>query len=173
MNNVQLIKMIVGQKQDFSLNDFKQLMDIIEESALRCVKITRSLLDFSHASKEIFQPVNLNEAVEKVIILIGYEMKLQNTVVEKELGPDLPLVLGDSQLLQQTIFDMISNARWAIHKRYQDKDGGRIVIKTFYEPDKKTVCLVISDNGIGIPKENQDKIFEPFLPPSRLAKARG
>ena len=142
LNNVQLIKMIVGQKQDFSLNDFKQLMDIIEESALRCVKITRSLLDFSHASKEIFQPVNLNEAVEKVIILIGYEMKLQNTVVEKELGPDLPLVLGDSQLLQQTIFDMISNARWAIHKRYQDKDGGRIVIRTGYEPDKKPSVLL-------------------------------
>lgn len=91
LNNVQLVKMIAEQKKDFNLDEFKELLNIIEESAQRCTRIIRSLLNFSRASKGTFQPLSLNELIDKVVILIEHEMKLQNILIERHLEPDLPL----------------------------------------------------------------------------------
>ena len=124
LNNVQLIKMELADKVDFKIDDFKELLDIIEESAQRCAKITRSLLEFSRSPKETLAPVSLNEAVEKVAALISHELKLQNIIIEKQLEPDLPPASGNFQLLQQCIFDIITNARWAIRKKSENAGRG-------------------------------------------------
>jgi signal transduction histidine kinase len=172
LNNVQLIKMMAEQKQDSRMADFKDLLSVIEESALRCKMITQSLLDFSHASKGLFQPVSLNEVVGKVAVLIERELGLQNIFIRKDLQSDLPQILADSQLLQQVIFDLITNAKWAIRKK-SEKEEGSINLKTEYRPRDRIVCFHISDNGIGITKENQEKIFEPFFTTKPVGEGTG
>lgn len=170
LNNLQLIKMESELKKDFSANDFKDLLNIIEESALRCKRITHYLLDFAHASEERFQQFSLNELIEKVIILIEHEMKLENIVIQKELQPNIPQASGDPQLFQQIIFNIITNAKWAIEKK-SGKDGGVITIKT--QSKNKNIILSLSDTGIGIPKENQEKIFEPFFTTKPVGEGTG
>ncbi|MBU1998993.1 MAG: PAS domain-containing protein, partial [Candidatus Omnitrophica bacterium] len=96
LNNVQLIKMVAGNKESFDLKEFKELLDVIEESAMRCKQITQSLLDFSHSPTGVFQPLSLNEIVKKVDLLIAHELKLQSIPIHKDLQPDLPLISGDS-----------------------------------------------------------------------------
>lgn len=172
LNNVQLIKMEQEAKGELSAAELKDLLGVIEESALRCKKITQSLLNFSYASKGIVEPVSLNESIERVIELIGYEMNRHNIVIQKQFLPDLPKVAGDSQLLQQAIFDVVSNARWAIQEK-SGKEGGTITIKTEYEPKSKQVCISISDTGIGIAPENLQRIFEPFFTTKRVGEGTG
>jgi signal transduction histidine kinase len=172
LNNVQLIRIIQEQKKDFDAAEFNELLRVIEESALRCKRITQSLLDFSRASKGLLEPVSLNEVVEKVLAIIEYEMKLQSISVHKELKPDLPLVLGNSQLLQQVVFDIISNARWAIEKKAQ-KTEGVISVRTGFAAEDKQVYISISDNGIGIPRDNLDRIFEPFFTTKAIGEGTG
>lgn len=159
-------------KGELSAAEFKELLGVIEESALRCKKITQSLLDFSYASKGVLQSVSLNELIEKIIELIAYEMKKYNINIQKEFAPDLPKISGDPQLLQQVIFDIVSNARWAIQEK-SSKGGGAITIKTEYNPENKQVCISISDNGIGIPPENLQRIFEPFFTTKRVGEGTG
>ncbi len=172
LNNVQLIKMIVAKKKDFSIDDFKELLDPIEESARRCSTITRSLLEFSRASRGALQNFSLNEMVEKVIILIEHELKLQNIAVQGELKSDLPQIKGDPQLIQQVIFNIISNAKWSMQKK-PGKHGGSIVIKTDYHPAENSISLEISDTGVGISKENLDKIFDPFFTTKQVGEGTG
>lgn len=172
INNVQLIKIEAEQKKEFNLQDFRYLLDIIEESALRCTKITRSLLDFSHASKRRFAPFSVNEAIERNVVLIEHEMKLQNIIINRELESNLPLISGDFQLLQQVIFDIISNAKWAIQKKYENQ-GGLITIKTYYEQQTNNAYILVSDTGIGIPQENIDKIFEPYFTTKPIGEGTG
>lgn len=172
VNNLQLIKMMSEQKKDFNLEDFKELLAVVEESALRCAKIIRSLLDFSHASKGKFQEVSLNDLVEQVTTLIGHELGLQNITIRKELSSNLPKILGDPQLIQQAVFDIVSNAKWAIQKK-QAKESGTIILKTCYEPEKSQLCLCISDTGVGIPQENLQKIFEPFFTTKPIGEGTG
>jgi len=172
LNNVQLIKMMAEQKKDFSMDDFKDLLDVIEESAKRCTTITRSLLDFSHASKGIFQNLMLNEVVEKAAVLVEGELKLENINIQKELGAGQPQISGDFQLLEQAVFDLIANAKWAIQKK-SGREGGSITIKTTYDSEAKQVLLYVTDTGKGITKENLERIFEPFFTTKAVGEGTG
>ena len=172
LNNVQLIKMEMDMGADFKIEDFKEQLDVIEESASRCVKIARSLLDFSRAAKGIFQPFSLNEAIEKTIALIGHELKLRDVSIKKELGENLPRIQGDTQLIQQVIFDIVNNARYAIEKNPQKK-AGLITLKTRYDMVKDLVLLSISDNGTGISPENLEKLWTPFFTTKPVGEGTG
>jgi signal transduction histidine kinase len=171
LNNVQLIKSTFGEGK-LSLEQSKDLLNVIEASALRCKKIVRSLLDFSHSSQDLYGPVSLNAISEKVTALIEHEFRSQGIAIRKDLQVDLPRVTGEDQLLQQVILDIISNAKWAIENKPK-RDGGLITIKTEYKPDDKFVRILISDNGIGIPEENLEKIFEPFFTTKQVGEGTG
>ncbi|MDD5347945.1 MAG: ATP-binding protein [Candidatus Omnitrophica bacterium] len=172
LNNVQLINILAREKKDFNLQDFKELLAVIEESAQRCVKITRSLLDFSHASKGVYHLLNVNDLVEKVLSFIGHDMLLENILIQKHLDPAIGLVLGDEQLIQQIIFDIISNGRWAIREK-RGSEGGLITLSTQPDSEHKNVLIKIFDDGIGIPKEHLEKIFEPFFTTREVGQGTG
>jgi two-component system, NtrC family, sensor kinase len=172
LNNVQLVKMMSSQKTDFNIEDFREFLDVIESSAVRCKNITQSLLDFSRASKGVSQLVSLNEIIEKVISLVEHELKLQNISIQKNLEAGIPEVLGDSQLLQQVVLDIINNAKWAVQKK-GGNEGRDIILETRISPDKKQVLLFISDRGVGISRDNLDKIFEPFFTTKEVGEGTG
>jgi two-component system NtrC family sensor kinase len=162
LNNVQLMKMVMAERNGSILKDYAQILNAIEESAMRCTDISRSLLDFSRASSGKFQPLSLNDAVDRAVILAEKEARSRNIFIEKELLPDLPAISGDFQLISQAIFDLVNNAQYAVSKA--DKKGsGWIFIKTHYQPQEDKVACIISDNGTGISEENLKKIFAPFF----------
>lgn len=162
LNNVQLMKMVMAEKNGDILKDYAQILNAIEESARRCADISRSLLDFSRASSGKFQPLSLNDAVDRAVILAEKEARSRNIFIEKELLPNLPAISGDFQLISQAIFDLVNNAQYAVSKA--DKKGsGWIFIKTQYQPQEDRVACIISDNGIGISEENLKKLFAPFF----------
>jgi signal transduction histidine kinase len=177
LNNAQLLKMMLEEKKDFSPEEARKILDVIEDSALRCVRMSRSLLDFSHKADSEFHPFSLNEAIDKVVVIIASDIK-HAISIEKRLQPDLPGVLGDTQLIQQAIFDMFNNAKYAIGKKFLEV-GGLISIKTSYAQAslggqaKDMIELSISDNGIGIPKENMDKLFTPFFTTKPVGEGTG
>jgi two-component system, NtrC family, sensor kinase len=172
INNVQLIKMRAENKESFNFNEFKEILDAVEESAIRCKNIAQSLLDFSHASKNVSVPLSLNGVVEKVVALITQEFKLQDILLQTDLSPDLPLIIGDSQLLQQVVLNLVSNARWAIQDQ-SSQTGGTIAIKTRYDAEKREACVFVSDSGSGISKENLEKIFDAFFSTKGIGEGTG
>lgn len=107
-----------------------------------------------------------------IAVLIEHEMKINNIAVEKELQPDLPLIKGDFQLLQQVLFNMMINSRWAIQKKSQTA-GGSIAIKNHYNKDAGCIFVSISDTSIGIPKENISRIFESFYTTQEVGTGTG
>jgi signal transduction histidine kinase len=174
LNNVQLIKMMVEQKKDFKFEDFKELLGVIEESAIRCKKITQSLLDFSRVPGKSFHPVSVNEIVQKVLELVAHEINLQSIVIETDFSDGLPQIKGNYQLLQQVIFDLIANAKWAVAQRFpQAAAGGVITVKTQLAPTGNTVDIYVSDNGVGIASENIPKAFDPFFTTKTVGEGTG
>lgn len=174
LNNVQLIKMELEQKKDVNYSEFKKLLDIVEDSALRCKKISSSLLDFSHASAGIFQPVSVNEAIEKVAALTERELTSENIALRMRIEQNLPLVHGDAQLLQQVIFDLIANSKWAIKKKpISEKEEKAITITGAYDAAQRRILIDVSDTGIGIPEENLAKLFQPFFTTKPIGEGTG
>ena len=87
--------------------------------------------------------------------------------LEVQSTPDLPTVAGDLGLLQGVLQELLDNAI-----RYSSR-GGLITIRTFHK--KNEVILSVSDTGIGIPKADQERIFERFYrtDPARSRESGG
>jgi len=171
MNNIELLKMCIQRNKNLDQQDLNQAVKMMEESVLRCNLITRDLLGFSHVSKERFEPVNINEVIKKTVALVEYELQLENIAIKMKLQPDLPVLLGDFQLLQQLFLNMLINASWAIKEHKTRK--GIVAITTHYKTGGPDLYIDISDTGIGIPQKHLHRIFEAFFTTKDVGKGTG
>lgn len=172
LNNLKLIKIKLVQGSDVKPKDFKDAVLAIEENAVLCKNIMYSMVDPSSVGKVTLQPVSLNDVIAKLDGLFGQELKLQSIVISKQLQATLPEVQADSTLLLQALFNIFSNAKWAI-KASPYSVGGAITITTKASDDKKSVRLDIADNGIGIPEANVSRVFEPFFTTKKEGEGLG
>ena len=141
---------------DFILSDIEELFTDVDEGIDRVLGIVNGLKRFAHESDDIIE-YDLNEGIKSTLILSKNEFKY-DAVLEQEYG-DLPLVKAHSGKINQVILGMIVNAVYAIREKYKG-NMGHLSIKTFV--DGKYACCTICDDGIGIPQEKINEIYNPF-----------
>ncbi len=104
-------------------------------------------------------PFDLPKTIKDVISLFFPRAKAKELLIEFEFAPTLPTVYqGDPHRLKQIFSNLISNAIKFTHK-------GSIHISVTgqrKQANEHTLLFAITDTGIGIAKESQHKIFEPF-----------
>jgi PAS domain S-box-containing protein len=119
----------------------------------RIERIVKSLRQLAKPSTRA-QPVQLNGVVESALVLASN--RTRNSIeVQADLQPDLPLVLGGADELGQVLLNLVLNAADAV-----PSPGGRIVVRTRREGDQ--VVVTVADNGPGIPRPVQERMFTPF-----------
>lgn len=147
-----------------------QNLELIQASGARLTKLVNDLLDFSIARDDAtyvkFKSVDLHSVATLVLAvckpLVG-EKKLE---LRAEIDPDLPLVAGDEDRIQQILVNLTSNA---IKFTY----SGEVVISAELSSDYNVVVKV-RDTGIGIHKTDHDTIFKTFEKlPSKQMNASG
>ncbi len=151
----------------------KQLEKIGKEME-RCSRIIKNLLDFSRQSEAALRPVDINKVVEATFSIIGHHISLENIRTEKKLCSSLPLINIDFDQIQQALMNIMLNATQAM------PNGGDLTIITSAAKgvkiggsSKDAVRIDISDTGMGIPKENLDKLFTPFFSTKEKGKGVG
>jgi signal transduction histidine kinase len=87
-----------------------------------------------------------------------YELKTSNIEVETEIGHGLPEVMVDFHQIQQVFLNIILNAEQAMS---ESNHGGKLLIKVQKKEDY--IRIEFTDNGPGIPKNNIERIFDPFF----------
>ena len=105
------------------------------------------------------QPVNLAEVVQNN--LEGLKVSAGKRNVSIRYVGEPAMVYGNKGLLEELLWNLCDNAT-----RYNKENG---VVKVQVEKQKEQVNLVVSDTGIGISKEHQERIFERFY---RVDKSR-
>ena len=95
------------------------------------------------------------EAIEAAAALITADMERKHLALQRELARSDLIVRADPRGLQQILASLLSNAC-----KYTD-DGGTITLGADDAGDK--VCIWIRDTGIGIRREQIDRVFEPFF----------
>ncbi len=102
------------------------------------------------------EQINITDVIDDAIALNLDAIKRHGIRVEKHLET-LPKVLLDRHKLLQILTNLISNAKQAFH-------NGNIAHKqitiSMYRPQPKTLCIQVSDNGMGIAHENLTRIFQ-------------
>jgi signal transduction histidine kinase len=151
------------QNRDLKSAELKDSVDLIEENAALCKNILYSLSSVEGLSSQAtFSNISFNDVIARISIMLGPEMKLQNIVFQKVLQDNIPQVKGDALLFAQVMFNIVSNAKWAI-KSNAAATSGTITITTQATPNKEFVEILVSDTGIGISAKDLPHIFEPFF----------
>jgi PAS domain S-box-containing protein len=105
------------------------------------------------------EPLDLNDAAREVIALSLSDLQRNRVVLQSELAEDLPTISGDRIQLQQVILNLLRNASDAmadVHDRPR-----HLLIRTERE-DGDLVRVTVRDAGVGVDRQNTDKLFVPF-----------
>lgn len=146
------------------MKDFEQ----IERHSSRIAEILRNLLTFARKATFERKPVDMNQLIMETAALIQKPFAKSAIRIDWALQPDLPIVQGDPNLLQQILMNLLSNARDAM------PHGGQIWIRSRRAPeDDGAVIVEVEDEGIGIGPEIIDKIFHPFFTTKEVGKGTG
>lgn len=146
---------------DGALNDMKnreRFLEIIRDHALRLSRLTEDLLKLAqieagqlpYDARFISFPEIVNPCLETSRI----KAKAKNLALEINYPNDLPRLFGDLHSFQEILENLLDNA-----VRYTS-EGGTITISATVKGNE--IEIAVSDNGIGIPKVDQARIFERF-----------
>ena len=133
-------------------------------------RIVERILAFARTTEPRLAPVNLNELIDELGLLVRHKLANQNIGLVRELAADLPLVMGDAPQLEQAFLNLILNAAEAM------PDGGTLVIRSRAirlprASEKPThVSVEVKDTGKGMSEELQKRAFTAVL---STTKAKG
>ena len=150
----------------------QERLELIRRCNDRIEKIVDHLREFSRQTKAEFELLHINQPIENALLITGQQLLDHNISIVRRLSGDLPKVLGDSNQLEQVFLNLISNAMDAMEIVSGPKE---LTISSYLVEERRSswVAVSIKDTGIGIPKENMDKIFEPFFSTKPVGKGTG
>jgi two-component system NtrC family sensor kinase len=139
-------------------DDVTEDLRVIHRHSQRIARITQGLLSFARSPSGQSGRVDLNRVIDETLLLVEKTIVKDGVRVRRALTPDLPMIWGDANALQQVVVNLLTNARDAV------RAGGEIFIETRVaaEPPGR-VQLAVRDTGSGIPPEVLAKIFDPFF----------
>jgi len=150
----------------WDLDTTQESLTVIVEEADRLNQLIDNLLDASRLQAGVLplemDQVALDALAERVASRFRTQTQIHEIVVR--FPPDFPVVTGDSGRLEQVLNNLLSNAI-----KYSP-DGGVIEISGRAPPGE--VIVTISDQGVGIPFEEQSRVFERFFRGARERRQR-
>lgn len=135
--------------------DTRRHMDIIGSEIHRLDRVVQILVDFTRPRDLRLEEMDLRRLLEDVIMLATPDTEQHGVTVKRRLGTEPLGVRVDADVMKQAILNVIINGMQAM------PNGGTLTISARREEDN--VITEIQDQGIGIPHELQEKIFELYF----------
>ena len=133
----------------------------IKNNISRTSDLVQDLLTYSKERKPEFKPCRPNEIVEDVFNLIKDHAKQQDVEIVTRLDVDIGERIMDPESIHQILLNLVSNAIDAC-REVEDPDRALTIQLMSRLEDDNQVCFEVKDNGIGMGKEEREKVFAPF-----------
>jgi len=131
---------------------------IIMEQASNMAILTKGLMDFSHKEMKVVR-VDLNDLLRRTVDFVKPQNKFNQVEFELDLAESLPAIAADAGQLQQVFINLFQNAAEAMIEKGTPQK--KIVVSTGWQDPDETVIVRVTDNGPGMSRAVQEKIFEP------------
>ena len=148
-----------------NLEEYKKTISKIDYHLERIRKVVHNMLGYARRMEPRFEAVDINETLDQTIDLLENYALVNNINIQTDLSSSLPIIANDKAQLQQVFLNLISNAIDAI-----SKDG---LIEIESRTADSHIVVTISDDGPGIPKDQQRRVFEPFFTTKETEKGTG
>jgi signal transduction histidine kinase len=130
-------------------------LDVIEMEIRRLDRVVQTLVDFSRPVELRLREQDLRDVIGDVLALATEELSTRNVTLTSVL-PSKPVIANvDADLLKQAALNVIQNGAQAM------PEGGQLEV--VLETDRKFATLRIMDEGVGIPEEIREKIFDLYF----------
>ena|GEM_PF-301835 len=149
---------------------YKEYLGDIHLSARHLLEIINEVLDMSkieagraQLDEELFDVSQMVSAVSRMMASRAFSAGLK---IVEDIDPNLPPLFADPRLVRQILINLVGNA-----VKYSN-EGGTITIRS-HMTKYKTLHIVVSDEGVGIPKDRIAEALEPFGQVSKPSDSRG
>lgn len=141
--------------------------NIVERNQNRISALVMDMLTFSKEREPDLTTANLNEVVSDVVELMRVRANDMQVELDWRPADPMPDLVFDPEGIHRAVLNVVTNAVDAV----ADRDTpGRIEVATLYLPEEKLVRVVVADNGPGIPADQMEHLFSPFV---STKKSRG
>lgn len=146
---------LLRNKLDGTSPNAQRHLDVIEAEIRRLDRVVQTLVDFSRPVELRLREQDLRAVVGDVLALATEELSMRNVIVRSHV-PSKPLLVNvDADLMKQALINVVENGAQAM------PDGGRLDV--LLETDHKFAVVRILDEGVGIPEEIREKIFDLYF----------
>ncbi len=167
LNNIATSCQLALSDVDPEQNPFTvKMLNTINQETQRAGKIVRGLLEFSRAQTFSLQPYPLTEVVKKVKQLVASEIPAGVTL-KTDIPENITLYI-DVQKLIEALLNLTINGNQAIVQ-----PPGTIAIEARKDVNSENCIITVADTGIGIARENLQKVFDPFFTTKNAADGTG
>ncbi len=150
-----------------------KLIRRIEEASERAADLCKQMLAYSGKGKFVVEPINMSALVEQNMEILKVSIS-KHVLLQSDLSPVLPPILGDRAQMQQVVMNLVINASEAIG----DQEGvirlrtGTVMVDAAYLrsshideplPVGGYVYIEVSDNGCGMDAQTRKKLYDPFF----------
>jgi signal transduction histidine kinase len=133
-------------------DDLEKLLQTIEGQVEYMNKIVSDLQDYAKPMEPKPVETSLYQLIDDVFLTIGVPENIQVSIGIKE---DFPQLMVDPTMMERVLYNLIINAIQAM------PSGGRLIIRG--SKSKHNALISVEDTGLGIPKENLSKLFQPLF----------
>lgn len=143
------------RRQELPLETRDEFGDLAQKEVNRLKGLLTNFLDFARPQTPKLvstEPLQLLESVNK---LAAETAKMSGTRVRIEAGGSVPPVLVDPEQMKQVLLNLVINAVQAM------RTGGEVVLRAARTPE--SVVLEVQDQGVGIPSQDLERVFNPFV----------
>lgn len=156
-NVIGLVESIQRKHKDTMDKDLSdRLMRIKKNMEKELNMIDEILTNFkSEESVDLSQSIDIKKLVESILDELAYELNRKN--VKVVLGDELPVFVSNQAIMKHIFLNLIDNACKYIPLKNVGNE-----IKVTYSEDDVACVFQVSDNGLGIPKEKHDLIFDSY-----------
>jgi signal transduction histidine kinase len=142
-----------------------QVTDEIQKQIYRLERLVKDLLNYAKPVPANYVATDINQLVDKVLsFFITQQGRSVDFKIEKKLFSSLPKTMVDPSSMEQAFLNLILNAQKAM------PGGGTFTVSTVALPKRKDdgkeapeLQIIFEDTGVGIPRENLPRIFNPFF----------
>ncbi len=140
-------------------NSLRRSLDKVRENSLQAVTILERSTEILKSNEPNCEKVDINETIANVLLMLSHNIAEVDIVVKHQTATYPVYVFADELQLEQVLVNLLRNAIEAL----LEKSGDLLFIEISAITQNNNVVVRIEDNGHGIEKSMQEKLFTPFF----------
>ncbi|NOZ55682.1 MAG: DUF3365 domain-containing protein [Calditrichaeota bacterium] len=133
---------------------YAEMLDSVE----RMNQLVNDVLDFSRPHETSFEVNELTPVLRKCVDLVRKEFDRAHATLDLDVPENLPRFRFDPHGIEQVIINLLTNALQALRN-----GSGHVSVRCRARTSRGRVEIQVADDGVGIPREDLSRIFDPFF----------